>query len=190
MQKTKNGRSLFRFLFILTPTFCLLYTLSQKKEVDLFHQLVAENKVADSLYNAATAMGNSKNYDETKEAELNRKAIEIYNDVFKKAPAEKEFDSIRFYSAFRIGELEHYFENFSEALKGYAYAISVQLKSQLPDSLLFKPYLYSGILCYNQNKFDSASLFFKKAEGIQAAYDYRLQERERLFNTLDRKSVV
>jgi CHAT domain-containing protein/Tfp pilus assembly protein PilF len=177
-------RLFFRILLISLPVFsCLLFALSQKKEPDLFHQLVTESKGADSIYHAATAIGSSVTYDEQKEVQLNRRALALYKDVFQKTPSGSRFDSLRFYSAFRIGELQHYFENFSEAFKGYAHAIAIQLKSTLPDSLLFKPYLYSGILYYNQNKFDSATLFFKKAENIQAAYNYRLQERERLFNT-------
>ena len=170
-------------LIAIPVCFCLLISLSQKKEIDLYHLLISESKQADSLYNAATAEGNSKYYDEKKEARLNENALEIYRDIFRKAPADVQFDSLRFFSAFRVGELEHYFEHFTEALEGYHDAISVKLKSKLPDSLLFKPYLYSGILYYNQNKFDSASLFFKKAESIQIQYNYQLQERERLYNT-------
>lgn len=173
-----------RFLLIAIPIFfCLLFSLSQKKEVDLYHLLISENRHADSFYNAATSVSNSKYYDENKEQRLNEEALKLYENVFQKAPDNPQFDSLRFFSAFRIGELSHYFERFQEALKGYEEAIVVKLKSRLPDSLLFKPYLYSGILYYNQNKFDSAADFFRKAERIQIEYKYNLQERERLFNT-------
>lgn len=174
---------ILRFSFITIPVCCILFSLSQKKEVDLYNLLIAESKQADNFYNAATAVGNSKNYDEKKEAQLNENALKIYRDIFQKAPVDIRFDSLRFFSAFRAGELEHYFEHFNEALKGYHDAISVKLKSKLADSLLFKPYLYSGILYYNKNKFDSAAMFFKKAEAIQIQYNYQIQESERLYNT-------
>lgn len=145
--------------------------------------MITEGNQADDFYNAATSVGNSKNYDENKEAELNASALKIYKNIFQRAPANVRFDSLRFFSAFRIGELEHYFEHFNEAFKGYTNAILIKLNSKLPDSLLFKPYLYSGILYYNQNQFDSAAIFFKKAESIQVEYNYQLEERERLYNT-------
>lgn len=175
---------ILRFLVIVFPAlFCILFSLSQKKQVDLYRLLNSESTKADSLYNAATEVGNFKYYDEKKEASLNDEALKLYKNIFQKAPTDSRFDSLRFFSAFRTGELEHYFENFSEALKGYSNAIGVKLNTSLPDSLLFKPYLYSGILYYNQNKFDSAYFFFKKAENIQIKYDYKLAERERLYNT-------
>lgn len=175
---------ILRILLAAIPAFfCLLFSLSQKKEIDLYRLLLSESKKADSIYDAATAVGNSKFYNEEKEAQLNKDALKLYQDIFRKAPNTSQFDSLRFFSAFRMGELEHYFENFTEALNGYKNAIAVKLITNLPDSLLFKPYLYSGILYYNQNKFDSASLFFKKAEAIQVEYNYQLHERERLYNT-------
>lgn len=173
-----------RFLLIAIPLFfCLLFSLSQKKEIDLYYLLISESRQADSLYNAATSLSDAKYYNENKEQQLNADALKLYKDIFQKAPINSQFDSLRFFSAFRIGELSHYFEQFEEALKGYQQAIVVKLKSRLPDSLLFKSYLYSGILYYNQNKFDTAADFFRKAERIQIEYNYSLQERERLFNT-------
>jgi CHAT domain-containing protein/Tfp pilus assembly protein PilF len=173
-----------RFLLIAIPLFfCLLFSLSQKKEIDLYYLLISESRQADSLYNAATSHSDAKYYNENKEQQLNADALKLYKDIFQKAPINSQFDSLRFFSAFRIGELSHYFEQFEEALKGYQQAIVVKLKSRLPDSLLFKSYLYSGILYYSQNKFDTAADFFRKAERIQIEYNYSLQERERLFNT-------
>ncbi|HWI91338.1 MAG TPA: CHAT domain-containing protein [Flavisolibacter sp.] len=173
-----------RLLLIAIPIlFCLLFSLSQKKEADLYHLLISESRQADSLYNAATSVSHSNYYDENKEQQLNKEALKLYENVFQKAPNNSQFDSLRFFCAFRIGELSHYFEQFQQALNGYQQAIVVKLKSSLPDSLLFKPYLYSGILYYNQNKFDTAADFFRKAERIQIEYNYGLLERERLFNT-------
>ena len=57
----------------------------------------------------------------------------------------------------------------------------VQLNKMLSDSLLFKPYLYAGSVQYGLNNLDSAVYYYKKAEGIYAAYP-GLTESERLLN--------
>jgi CHAT domain-containing protein/Tfp pilus assembly protein PilF len=98
---------------------------------------------------------------------------------------EPPFDSLSFFVSFKIGVLEHYFDNLPEAKKHYLAAIG--LKSKLPllaDSFLFKPYLYTGIILYNENLFDSSLIIYKKAEKIAQSYTAALQETERLYNTL------
>ncbi|MDP4259835.1 MAG: CHAT domain-containing tetratricopeptide repeat protein [Bacteroidota bacterium] len=49
------------------------------------------------------------------------------------------------------------------------------------DSLLFKSYLYAGSCYYNLYDLDSASWFYKQAEGVIEAYP-RIPESERLYN--------
>ena len=67
----------------------------------------------------------------------------------------------------------------------YRAAIDLKYKSSgLPDSLLFKPYLFTGSLLYSHNKFDSAMHYYKLAENVLLKYNNRLQEKERLYNTL------
>ena len=51
----------------------------------------------------------------------------------------------------------------------------------LPDSLLFKPYLYAGTVLYSLNNLDSAAYYYKKAESIFSDHP-GLAESERLFN--------
>jgi len=61
-------------------------------------------------------------------------------------------------------------------------AVSVsQLDNHLPDSLLFKPYLYTGSILYDLNNLDSAVYYYKKAEAISRKYVF-LDESERLYN--------
>ena len=104
------------------------------------------------------------------------------NELEKKDPA---FDSLFFFIDFKIGVLEHYFDNFKEAKLAYTNAIDRKTKlPNLPDSFLFKPYLYFGILLYNENLFDSSLSIYKKAEQIAGSYSTTLQETERLYNTL------
>ena len=75
---------ILRILLAAIPAFfCLLFSLSQNKEIDLYPLLLSESKKADSIYNAATAVGNSKFYNEEKEAQLNKDALKLYLDIEK-----------------------------------------------------------------------------------------------------------
>lgn len=163
--------------------FCLCLSLSQDHEADSYQLILSEYSKGVKIYDRATRLNNSENYSEEKETELNREALTLFRSVFRKMPATPGYDSLRFFTSFHIGELEHYFEQSGEALYHYRQAIGIQAKSKLPDSVLFKPYLYSGIIYYNQNDYDSASLCFSRGETIQAKYNYGLQECERLYNT-------
>jgi len=53
----------------------------------------------------------------------------------------------------------------------------------LPDSLLFRPYLYIGSIWYNLNGLDSAAYYYRKAEAISSHYP-ALAESERLYNKM------
>jgi CHAT domain-containing protein len=171
------------FLILLLFSSCLFYSLSQKKDSADYRLALSQFRTAQKIYDEATALNNSDEYDEKTEAELNRKALELFTSAFHKMKADGAYDSLRFFSAFHIGELEHYFDRLQDALNGYKQAIAIQQNSQFPDSVLFKPYLYSGIIYYNQNKYDSAIASFKKAEAVQSQYGYALEESERLYNT-------
>ncbi len=85
----------------------------------------------------------------------------------------------------RAGELEHYFDSLPQALHYYKLAIAAKEKLPvLPDSFLFKPYIFTGLIYFNQNQLDSTTVYLKKAERIQAQSLQPLQESERLFNIL------
>ena len=173
-------------LFLLLTAY--LYIVSAQQAILSDEVLLEQYKRAQVYYDKATALSKLESYgpkEEALEQAWNKKALEgftsIYS-VFKKEYA--LYDSLRFYTSFKIGELHHYFENFSAAVNFYKEAIAIKQKSKLPDSLLFKPYLYAGIIFYNQNKFDTAVQFFKNAENIQANYSNELAEAERLYNIL------
>lgn len=136
-------------------------------------------KAADDHYEQATRLNSSPDYSEEKEAELNEKALSAFRKAYDHSGLP---DSLRFFTAFKIGELEHYFEKFNEALRAYQEAIQLQLKTRIADSVLFKPLLYSGLIYYNQSNLDSAIYSFKEAEKIQFKYGNRLAEKERLYN--------
>ncbi|MGZ5285825.1 MAG: CHAT domain-containing protein [Flavisolibacter sp.] len=178
------NKSSTRIVFAFILCCCLYFSLSQNQGTS--HQsLLNEYRKAETWYNKATAAGTAAVYNEQEENRLNRLALEAFkkllpgfDQVF------PQFDSLQFYTSFRIGELEHFFEAFQDALHAYNLSITIHKHSHLPDSLLFKPYLYAGIIYYNQNKYDSASQYLKKAETVQTGYNYSLEENERLFNML------
>ncbi len=70
------------------------------------------------------------------------------------------------------------------ALQSFHASIAVwKSGKQLPDSLLFQPYLYAGSIRYSMNELDSAIFYYKKAEAIIARFP-SLSESERLYNKL------
>jgi CHAT domain-containing protein/Tfp pilus assembly protein PilF len=177
-------KTVLRYLLLLVPLFLFLFiSLSQGQPDRDQRLLLTEFREIKKIYDSATELGNSESYTEAREMELNERALKKFSSFFPKLPQRPAYDSLRFFTGFYIGELEHYFEHFREALNGYSQAIAIQLKSNLPDSLLFKPYMYSGIIYYNQNEYDSAAFYFQNAEKIQTKYNYGLQESERLYNT-------
>ncbi len=176
----------FRISFIsFLIVACIYIAISQSPNIT-YHDLLTQYSSAQAYYDKATALSKSENYgakEEAMEEEWNKKALEGFTALYKIIPSTLH-DSLRFHTSFKIGELQHYFENFSEAVFYYKQSIVIKEKTSSTDSLLFKPYLYSGIIFYNQNKFDTAIRFFKKAETIQAAYNNKLSEGERLYNIL------
>jgi len=179
----KIFRLIILFSFCVTLVFCFsqIPVSNTSKE-----KLLAQYLQADHIFRQGEIIINRRDYTEEKEIELNKNALASFRRLladFKKS--ETAYDSILFFTNYKIGVLEHYFENLTAAGKAYADAIS--LKQKLPlieDSFLFKPYLYLGIILYNESQFDSAISIYKKAENISAKYTRPLQESERLYNTL------
>ncbi len=141
---------------------------------------------ADFLYMEGERIVNRPDYSEEKETRLNEDALKAFRTLQKSMSSSHEsYDSLSFFVHFKIGVLEHYFDNPAEAKIAYSKAIELkQSQPSIPDSFLFKPYLYFGIILYNENLFDSSLAIYKKAEAIAASYSTPLQETERLFNTL------
>jgi CHAT domain-containing protein/Tfp pilus assembly protein PilF len=178
---------LSRFLILSALCSVLIIGLSQSFTSTREHQRLLElYKKADHIYHRGEDIVIEKDYTEAKEEQLNKDALSSFTNL--KDELEKtdpSFDSLSFFINFKIGVLEHYFDNFSAAKK--AYINSINLKSKLPglaDSFLFKPYLYYGIILYNENFFDSSLSIYKKAEQIAQSSIVPLQETERLYNTL------
>jgi tetratricopeptide (TPR) repeat protein len=69
-----------------------------------------------------------------------------------------------------------------QAIALYKKAIACRFAYTLPDSLLFKPYLYCGSAYYFSNLFDSSLYFLKKSEAILLKFPGQ-QEAQRLYNS-------
>jgi len=142
-------------------------------------------KQADVFYQKAIRVSNTGAIDEAAEDKLNKQALERLTGVYRRLSiVTPPFDSLLFFTAYKIGEIHHYFLQEKEALPFYRMAVVASRKANLPDSVLFKPYLYQGIILYNQSKLDSALRFFKAAEQVQLQYSRPLEENQRLYNTL------
>lgn len=162
-----------------------IYFSRSQQQRPAYPSLLALYTDAQQDYDSATLISHRLNYgpkEEQWEEALNASALAKFQRLFAQLPRDPWIDSLRFFTAFKVGELQHYFENYADAVNFYQAAIQVKKSAKLPDTLFFKPYLYAGIIYYNQNKFDSALQFFRIAESLQKKYNNRLQEGERLYN--------
>lgn len=177
----KFARQKLVFLYALLAGFVLSRSQVQAVSYATLLQLYTE---AQQFYDKATDLNETIAAPEAESAEekWNALALKKFSDLYRRLPQQKFCDSLRFFTAFKIGELQHYFEKVDEALAFYKVAIEAKKASNLPDSLLFKPYLYAGLIYYTGNKFDSALQCFKAAESIQQPYSNKLTESERLYN--------
>ncbi|HTI08249.1 MAG TPA: CHAT domain-containing protein [Puia sp.] len=91
-------------------------------------------------------------------------------------------DSILFDSYMKCGILHLSFGESGKALPSFRNAVlTANAKAHLPDSLLFKPYLYIGSCLYDSYDLDSALYYYKLAEDILDNHS-TLAESERLYN--------
>lgn len=179
----KFSRVISFVLFLLL----LLFGTSQTNEQGHSHKKLLEKyHTADKIYKEGELIAKSPDYVEEKEEKLNQEALNSFHqleDAILQQPI--AFDSLLFFVYFKSGVLEHYFDNFEKAKEDYINTIRIKDKlPNIPDSFLFKPYLYYGIILYNENYFDSSLTIYKKAEAIARSYSQPLNETERLFNTL------
>ena len=170
-------------LFIISLAIIAI-SLSQGNAIS-YIEVLSEYSRLEKEYKQTTDLGKAGKISEQQEEERNSVSYTHYSNLYNKISRSNGFDSLRFFIAYRLGELQHYFYNDAEALQFYRAAIELKYKSSgLPDSLLFKPYLFTGSLLYSHNKFDSAMHYYKLAENVLLKYNNRLQEKERLYNTL------
>ena len=171
------------FLSFLLLLVLLVFSFSQQTpapETDFMTiYLSAEKEFRD-----AEKLSLQKNYSEEKEAEMNRSALKKLLQVISRLEA-GQLDSLAFHGHYMIGSLYHYFDSLNLARQHYQRSIQFQQQAPvLRDSVLFKPLLFIGSIYYSQHAFDSAVIFYKKAEAITEQYSQPLAEEQRLYNRL------
>ncbi|HVF81841.1 MAG TPA: CHAT domain-containing tetratricopeptide repeat protein, partial [Flavisolibacter sp.] len=170
-------------LFFFIGGGLLISALSQtrlpatEKSIELY-------KDAEKDYSHALQLSAATNYNEEEEERLNAAALQKFTAFLQTKPArESAADSLYFFAAVKAGELQHYFDSLTKALQFYNQAIAMKQKLPLlADTFLFKPYIFAGLICYQQNKMDSATAYLKNAEQIQRQAAQPLRESERLYN--------
>ena len=168
-------------LFFLLPV-----AFSQQKTTQIPNYL-RRYAEADDYYRQAEQFSLSANYNsktEDREKEMNRLALNIFQKILPDIEKDGN-DSLAFHCYYKIGTLQHYFENLIKALEAYKSALGLKAKlPSLPNSFLFRLHLFIGGIQYSRNQFDSAFLNYKKAEEITSHYPGKLGDVNRLYNTL------
>jgi CHAT domain-containing protein/tetratricopeptide (TPR) repeat protein len=167
----------FVFVFIITLVFSQVIL---KKD----NNYKKEYLLADKLFRQSENLLTKKGIDEFQEEKINTKALSLFKKTIPDIEKAGD-DSLAFFCHFKIGLLYHYFDSTELAKKEYELAIIAKEKSKaIEDSLLFKPLLFCAIIYHGKNEFDSAYIFYKKAEAISEKYIQLLAEQERLYNGL------
>jgi len=161
----------------------LIFTLAQPPVVT-GKDFMSAYLSGEKEYRDAEKLPQLKNYSEEKEAEMNRSAL---GKLLQAAPSleANQLDSLAFHCHYMIGSLYHYFDSLNLARENYNRAIRFQERTKsLPDSFLFKPLLFIGSIFYSQHDFDSAVIYYKKAEKVTNQYSQTLEGEQRLYNRL------
>lgn len=126
---------------------------------------------AESFYNRNPASAQSDAH-----------ALHYYQTAISLFEKNRDSDSLLFDCYTKTGILFMLNNRFDQSLNSFVNAIQV-IKSSvaLPDSLLFKPYLYAGNDCYQLFNYDSASWYYRLAENI-AQLNPGITDIERLYN--------
>jgi CHAT domain-containing protein len=172
---------LLTILFIVFFFIVFSFSQSGKSNQDIY---LPDYLQADKLFNDAERLSLQKNYNETEEEVMNKLSLSIFQKIIPKVEKAGN-DSLAFFCYSKMALLWHYFDSVQLAKTVYLKAIA--LKDKVPaiaDSFLFQPLLFTGIIYSSLNKYDSAYLFFKKAEAISEKYTVTLMEQKRLYNWL------
>lgn len=83
----------------------------------------------------------------------------------------------------RMGSLFQIAGNLPEATRSYRQAIAVKEQLALPDSILFRDYIFLGNIQFMRDRYDSALVYYSKAEELATRYQ-SLHEVERIYNSM------
>lgn len=165
----------------------LLYCFSQNQQKNNIAAQLKAYSTANKIYQQAEQLSLQAGNDEKLQAAAEDTYHQAFTALSSLIPAADKsgYDSLAFFIRLKTGFINFYFDSADAAKKDYLAAIA--LKQKLPgiaDSFLFIPYLYTGAIYYNQNQFDSALHYYKKAEQLNDSYQKPLAESQRLYNRL------
>lgn len=173
-------------LYIYLLFIGLFFFFSGIKAQQIINKDSKNNIAALKLYNRAGQLFNkSARIDDTKQQDnINEQCLALYKLLIKNDSLQLT-DSLIFHCYVKAGLLNHYFDRRKEARVNYNASIAAAKNVPgLPDSFLFKPYLFSGSLLYDDNEFDSALVYYNYAEKIVEQYNNPLEDIERLYNRM------
>jgi CHAT domain-containing protein/Tfp pilus assembly protein PilF len=130
-------------------------------------------KLAEKLYGSANAT-----------AATDKAALVAYLKVIQLLIKENKLNDTLVDSYLKCGILQMSKNEQTKALHYFQDAVSISKRNnKLSDSLLFKPFLYTGTIYYELNDLDSAVYYYRKAELVSSNHP-GLNESERLLNKL------
>jgi CHAT domain-containing protein/tetratricopeptide (TPR) repeat protein len=175
---------LFKILFFVLMGLCLQSELSFGQDTYSGNPLVTEFKAINDQNKRIIQGVQNGSVSEAREMEQIQELLKRSKRFYSAPALRNGSPEIKYQIVFLIAELEHYQENLDSALSNYQLCIEIIQKNNLPDSLLFKSYLFSGIILYQQSRINDAASLFHKAEDLQLKTPQKLSESERLNNTL------
>ena len=175
-----------RSLITIFFSFLLNFSFSQKKEQASTDYLDAYSQ-AQKLFKKADLLSDKADIDQRSQKlqdQLYENALSKFEQALKNSESAGN-DSLSFHIFIKLGLTNHYFSNIPPAKENYLKAIRLKtFLPGIPDSFLFKPYLFLGGILYDEHEFDSAAMFYQKAEDVQNKYNSTLEESQRLYNKL------
>lgn len=177
---------MLKFLLFIISGLLLLFCFTQDISTNRA-TLLKEFHAAEIIFQHAEKIAENEGGDESlaKKADaFYSRSLQQFTRVAEKAEKIK-YDSLLLHATLRKGLIAFYLADNVTAKQEFLKSIDLKKNLEgLPDSLLFLPYMYGGGICYNQNKFDSALLLYKKAEMISDSYTPPLDGTERIYNRL------
>jgi CHAT domain-containing protein len=175
-----------KFLLSLLLAGLLVFCFSQEFSVNDTGRLRNAWVAAENIFRSAEKMSLQSDDESTQDYadKLYGQALVAFRHLL---PGVRKagYDSLAFFIHLRLGFIHYYFDSLPAAKNDYLSAIAIgQRLPLLADSFLFKPFLFTGSICYSQNQFDSALVFYKKAGQIADHYNQPLAESQRLYNRL------
>ncbi len=155
---------------VFVVCFFFIVTLKAQEKNAGYKKLFAE---AENLVN-----------DPNPSKEKDDKAVEYYKQVINYLKKNNNDNEFLFNVYISAGSLHQILGDQKVALQNFCAAISLKkYLPNLPDSVLFRPFVYAGNAYYSIDKPADAEYYYRKAEIVANKYP-TVSELERLYNTL------